>query len=254
MPARISGPSARSCRARRRENHRFQATRITALCAAIMIETPPLLASLHGEVLPALRVGGAAMPREGSGAAIRERRGAGVGAGVARKRGGDRVGRAHRARARGRVRYGLRHSGRVARSRRAAPRPELGVIGPRQRAAAGYFGVLALIAIGSGMGWIFMHKDRADHETEPQPVAAVSQAPIPAPPSAPLATQVAKAHPTGPHGQATMAPSIPVPLPHAVAAVADDPLRAAAAAVPEPAADLAAAPASNGEASTDNPY
>jgi hypothetical protein len=234
----------------------FQGNTITALCAAIMIEPPPPLTSLHGDVPPELAsvvlrclekdpaqrfvnvaALASALASFGSEAAtVSAERIERVLEGASDTVSGIQVTLPDLA-------------------ARTAARSQ-GVRRPRRR-AAGYFGVLALIAIGSGTGWIFMHKDGAERATEPQPAAAVSQAPVAVPSAAPLTTQVAKTPPTGPQGpphrQATTAPSIQVPLPHAVAAVADDPAHAAAAAVPEPGPDLAA-PVSNGDASTDNPY
>jgi hypothetical protein len=235
----------------------FQGNTITALCAAIMIEPPPPLTSLHGEVPPELAsvvlrclekdpaqrfVNVAALAHAlaplGSEAAI-------VSAACI-----ERVLEGASDTVSG-IQVMLPDlAARTAARKQGARRP--------RRRVASAVGVLALIAIGSGVGWIFMHRDGADRETEPQPVAALSQAPVAFPPAAPPPpTQATKTPPAGPqaspHRQATMAPSIPAPVPRTAVEVPEDPAHAAAAAVPAPAPDLAA-PVSNGEASTDNPY
>ncbi len=242
----------------------FQGSTITALCAAIMIEDPPVLTSRHGEVPPEL----AAVVRQCL-EKDPDNRFANVAlfAAALAPLGSEAAGVSATCIARVLdASSATVHSMRPPSSAEAPATPSDTGIRERTRVGAGRHlgGVIVLLALGSGIGWMVLTHDRVLRDLlwpATVTVASASPAPMVPAPGVPIATAVTKVAPEAPrpppHGPTLAAtitsnqgrPEAPPPASPLLRRPDTDPLLA-----PGATAAPSATAIPEGEGGTDNPY
>ena len=253
----------------------FQGTTVTALCAAIMVEDPPVLTSRHGEVPPEL----AAVVRRCL-EKDADNRFADVALFAAALAPLGSEAAAVSATCIARV---LDASSATGVSMRPPPSAEAQATpsetGIRERARGGVArrlgGVAMLLALGAGVGWMFLKHDSVSRDLPSPAIVAVASA-VPAPPApmvpppiVPVAAAAAKMAPEAPrpraHEPTLAAPMTGAPVPAPGSSAPPMPSTPTASPllertdtdtlfVPGPTATSSATAPLEVEAGTDNPY